>query len=51
VFWLASVHPLLEKEDLDNVATAVRKVANAFVEKKAQGIAINYATDADRALL
>lgn len=51
VFWLASIHPLLEKEDLDDVAKAVRKVANAFVEKKAQGTPINYATDADRALL
>jgi perosamine synthetase len=51
VFWLASVHPLLEKEDLDDIAAAVCKVANAFVEKKAKGISINYATEADRALL
>ena len=51
VFWLASVHPLLEKEDLDDIAAAVRKVANTFVEKKAKGISINYATEADRALL
>ena len=34
VFWLASVHPLLDKEDMDEIATAVRKVATAFVEKK-----------------
>ena len=51
VFWLASVHPLLEKQDLDDIATAVKKVVNAFLEKKAQGIKIEYATDAHRALL
>ena len=51
VFWLASVHPLLEKEDLDDIANAVRKVATAFVEKKEKGIVINYATDSDRAIL
>lgn len=51
VFWLASVHPLLAKEDLDDVAAAVTKVACAFVEKKEQGIPINYATEAHRALL
>lgn len=51
VFWLASVHPLLEKQDIDDVAAAVTKVANAFIEKKEKGIAINYATDEHRALL
>ena len=51
VFWLASVHPLLEKQDLDDIAAAVIKVANAFVEMKEQGIPINYATDEHRAIL
>jgi dTDP-4-amino-4,6-dideoxygalactose transaminase len=51
VFWLASVHPLLEKQDLDNIADAVWKVATAFVEKKARGIPIDYATETHRALL
>lgn len=51
VFWLASVHPLLEKQDLDDIAAAVTKVACAFVEKREKGIPINYATDAHRALL
>jgi perosamine synthetase len=51
VFWLASVHPLLTKQDLDDVAAAVTKVASAFVEKKEKGIPINYATEAHRALL
>jgi perosamine synthetase len=51
VFWLASVHPLLDKQDLDDVAAAVRKVACAFIEKKENGIPINYATDSHRALL
>lgn len=51
VFWLASVHPLLESSDLDDIANAVRKVATAFVEKKEQGIPINYATDEHRARL
>jgi dTDP-4-amino-4,6-dideoxygalactose transaminase len=51
VLWLASVHPLLEKSDLDDVAASVRKVATAFIEKKEKGIPIQYATDAHRALL
>jgi dTDP-4-amino-4,6-dideoxygalactose transaminase len=51
VFWLASVHPLLEKEDLDDVAEAVKKVVCAFIEKKEMGIPINYATEEHRALL
>jgi hypothetical protein len=51
VFWLASVHPLLEKQDLDDIAAAVRKVVFAFIEKKEQGIPINYATDEIRARL
>lgn len=51
VFWLASVHPLLSKGDLDDIAAAVWKVAAAFVEKKERGIPINYATQAHRAIL
>jgi dTDP-4-amino-4,6-dideoxygalactose transaminase len=51
VFWLASVHPLLEKQDLDDIATAVQKVVSAFIEKKEKGIPINYATDEIRARL
>jgi dTDP-4-amino-4,6-dideoxygalactose transaminase len=51
VFWLASVHPLLEKRDLDDIAAAVRKVVFAFLEKKEKGIPINYATDEIRARL
>jgi perosamine synthetase len=51
VFWLASMHPLLEKSDLDDIAEAVRKVACEFAERKAKGIPIDYATDAERALL
>ncbi|MDX9865287.1 MAG: DegT/DnrJ/EryC1/StrS family aminotransferase [Anaerolineaceae bacterium] len=51
VFWLASVHPLLEKQDLDDIAAGVTKVVNAFIEKKEKGIPINYATDEHRALL
>jgi dTDP-4-amino-4,6-dideoxygalactose transaminase len=49
VFWLASVHPLLETSDLDDIANAVHKVAAAFVEKKEHGVPINYATDEHRA--
>lgn len=51
VFWLASVHPLLEKEDLDDIANAVRKVALAFIDKKEKGIPINYASDEIRAIV
>jgi dTDP-4-amino-4,6-dideoxygalactose transaminase len=51
VFWLASVHPLLEKQDLDDIADAVRKVVLNFIDKKEKGIAINYATDEIRARL
>lgn len=51
VFWLASVHPLLEKTDLDDIAAAVRKVVVAFIDKKEKGIPINYASDEHRALL
>lgn len=51
VFWLASVHPLLDKSDLDDIAAAVWKVVTAFIEKKEQGIPVDYATDAHRALL
>lgn len=48
VFWLSSVNPLLEPEDLDDIATAVEKVALAFVEKKKAGIPIRYATQDQR---
>ncbi len=51
VFWLASMHPLLEKQDLDDIAEAVKKVAGEFVDRKNKGIPINYATDEQRALL
>jgi dTDP-4-amino-4,6-dideoxygalactose transaminase len=51
VLWLASVHPLLEKGDLDDIAAAVWKVATAFVEKREKGIPIQYATEAHRAIL
>lgn len=51
VFWLASMHPLLEKQDLDDVAEAVRKVACDLVDKKNKGIPVNYATAAHRAML
>ncbi len=51
VFWLASMHPLLEKGDLDDIAEAVRKVACEFAERKSKGIPISYATDTERALL
>ena len=48
VFWLASVHPLLERSDLDDVANAVKKVAFNFVEKKQRGVPISYATEDQR---
>jgi perosamine synthetase len=51
VFWLSSVHPLLAQEDLDDMATAVEKVATAFVAKKAAGTPVAYATEAHRAKL
>jgi hypothetical protein len=43
------VHPLLTQEDLDDIATAVEKIATAFVAKKAAGIPMAYATEAHRA--
>lgn len=51
VFWLASVHPLLDRGDLDDVADAVIKVATAFAEKTAAGIPIDYGTPELRARL
>ena len=51
VFWLASMHPLLEKGDLDDIAAAVKKVVLAFIDKTEKGIPINYATDEHRAKL
>jgi dTDP-4-amino-4,6-dideoxygalactose transaminase len=50
-FWLTSAHPLLEPADLDDIATAVEKVATAFVAKKAAGTPIAYATAEHRARL
>lgn len=50
-FWLASVHPLLSRADLDDIADAVCKVAQAFAEKTALGQAIDYATPEWRARL
>lgn len=49
VFWLSSVNPLLEPQDLDDIATAVEKVASSLVAKKAAGIPIRYASDDQRA--
>jgi perosamine synthetase len=51
VFWLASIHPLLEKEDLDDIAAAVQKVATVFAERKSVGIRFEYATPEHRARL
>lgn len=51
VFWLTSAHPMLAQQDLDDIAAAVEKVATAFVAKKAAGIPIAYATEAQRAKL
>jgi dTDP-4-amino-4,6-dideoxygalactose transaminase len=51
VFWLASVHPLLDKADLEDIAAAVRKVVAGFMEKKAAGISIDFASDELRARL
>jgi len=51
VLWLVPPHPMLTKEDLDDIARGVRKVATAFVEKKAAGIQVDYATEEDRAML
>ena len=48
--WPAFTH-LLEKQDLDDIANAVRKVVLNFIEKKEKGISINYATDEIRARL
>ena len=51
VFWLASIHPLLEKNDLDDIVAAVKKVVFAFIEKKERGIPIAYAAEDHRMLL
>ena len=48
VFWLASVHPLLKKQDLDDIANAVKKVASVFVERAQRGEKVEYATEAHR---
>jgi len=44
IFWLSSVHPMLTKADLDEIALAVRKVANSFVERKKAGLSNHFAT-------
>ena len=44
VFWLVSPNPMVSKEDLDDIAAAVKKVASQFIEKKKAGISIEYAT-------
>lgn len=49
VFWLSSVNPLLEQQDLDDIANAVEKVATAFAAKQRAGVPIRYATDDQRA--
>ncbi len=49
VFWLSSVNPLLERQDLQDIADAVEKVATALVEKQRAGIPIRYATSDQRA--
>jgi perosamine synthetase len=49
VFWLSSVHPLMTEADLDDIATAVDKVATAFAERKAAGLTIEIATAEQRA--
>jgi dTDP-4-amino-4,6-dideoxygalactose transaminase len=48
VFWVSSVNPHLEPQDLDDIATALEKVAAGFVEKKNAGIPIRYATNDQR---
>jgi hypothetical protein len=50
-FWLDSLHPLLEQEDLDNSAAAVRKVETAFIDNKAANIPVDYAPPEIRAML
>jgi perosamine synthetase len=47
IFWLSSVHPALTHADLDDTVVAVRKVANAFVERKAAGLSNHFATEED----
>lgn len=51
VLWLVPPHPMLTEEDLDDIARGVRKVATAFIEKKAKGIKMDYATEELRAML
>jgi dTDP-4-amino-4,6-dideoxygalactose transaminase len=50
VFWLSSVHPLMNQTELENTVKAVRKVATAFVERNRMGISNNFATEEERAL-
>jgi perosamine synthetase len=44
IFWLSSVHPMLTRADLEEIALAVRKVANSFVERKSAGSSNHFAT-------
>ena len=51
ILWLSSLNPQMTKNDLDDIAEAVKKVACAFIEKKQNGQQIDYATKEDRAKL
>ena len=44
VFWLVSPNPMVNKEDLDDVAAGVKKVVNNLIAKKEAGVPVNYAT-------
>ena len=50
IFWLSSVHPLLNQTDLDETAQAVIKVATNFVERSKNGLSNNFATDEEKSL-
>ncbi len=51
LFWLRSVNPLLNRQDLKDIADAAAKVATAFIAKREAGIAIRYASNDPRARL
>lgn len=51
VLWLSSVNPQMIHKDLDDIAHAVKKVVSAFLEKRARGEKIEFATENERALL
>jgi perosamine synthetase len=44
IFWLSSVHPMLTQSDLEEIALAVRKVANSFVKRKKAGLSNHFAS-------